>query len=99
MSSNYPPGTWAGDPRAPWNQEDGEDAQTIIDAMTGQDFYESSNHDVEGSLDAFDGRVDFRVPREPREWCQLTAAERDLFERYAEVVRGFAELYEDGVAY
>lgn len=22
MSSNYPPGTWEGDPRAPWNQED-----------------------------------------------------------------------------
>lgn len=24
--SNYPPGTWAGDPRAPWNQEDPADA-------------------------------------------------------------------------
>lgn len=22
MSGNYPPGTWGGDPRAPWNEPD-----------------------------------------------------------------------------
>ncbi len=22
MSGNYPPGTWEGDPRAPWNQDE-----------------------------------------------------------------------------
>lgn len=98
MLSNYPPGTSVTDPRAPWNQADGEDATEVIDNLTGQDFYESGNHEIEGSLDAYDGRVAFEFPDSSRSWRDLSDAERDLFEDYAAVVRGFAALYEQGMA-
>lgn len=98
MPTNYPPGTSATDPRAPWNETEPEDAQPTIDNLTGQDFYESGNHEIGGSLDAYDGRVTFEFPDSGRTWRELTDAERDLFEDYAAVVRGFAALYEDGLA-
>lgn len=98
MLSNYPPGTSATDPRAPWNETEAEDAQPTIDSLTGRGFYESGNHDVGGSLDAFDGRVLFEVPMHYGvKWNDLSDAERALFEDYAAVVRGFAALYERGL--
>lgn len=99
MLSNYPPGASATDPRAPWNQADGEDATEVIDDLDGKDFFESGNWDLDGTLDAFDGRVRFEVPNlYGKRWVDLTEAERDAFEAYAVAVRAFATLYERGLA-
>lgn len=97
MSSNYPPGA-ATDPRAPYNRaDDTDEVGAIIDGMTGRAFYESGNHDISGSLDAFDGRLEFTVPTGRRDWDDLTGTERALFDQYADVIRAFASLYEDGL--
>lgn len=99
MPSNYPPGTSATDPRAPWNQPEAEDAQPIIDSLDGKEFFRSGNFDLDGSFDCFDGRVEFEVPiLYGRGWNDLSDQERALFEDYAAVVRGFATLYEQGLA-
>lgn len=98
MTSNYPPGTSASDPRAPWNETDGLDVDRAIEEMDGQAFYESGNHDIDGSLDCFNGRIDFLTGASSRPWAHLLPEERALFDQYAEVVRGFAHLYERGEA-
>ena len=98
MSSNYPPGTSATDPNAPWNQPEAPSVDDAIEAMDGEAFFDSGNWDIDGSLDAFDGRIRFSVPNLYRKrWLALSDAERALFEDYAAVVRGFAALYEEGV--
>ena len=97
MLSNYPPGTSATDPRAPWNQPEAPAVEEVIDQMDGEAFFDSGNWDIEGSLDAFDGRIRFSVPSlYGKRWLDLSDAERALFEQYAAVVRGFAALYEEG---
>lgn len=99
MLSNYPPGTSATDPRAPWNETDAPDATEVIDDLDGKDFFESSNWDLDGTLDCFDGRVRFEVPNlYSKRWVDLTDAERAAFEQYAVAVRLFATLYENGLA-
>lgn len=99
MPSNYPPGTSAADPRAPWNETDAPDATEVIDDLDGKDFFESGNWDLDGTLDCFDGRVRFEVPNlYSKRWVDLTRAEQDAFEAYAAAVRAFATLYEDGLA-
>lgn len=95
--SNYPPGTWAGDPNAPWNAPEGMDTVEYIDNLDGQAFYESGNHDLYGTLDCLP-RLVFKDPKHNRQWHELTAEEQALFERYADVVTGFAHLYEQGEA-
>lgn len=98
MSSNYPPGTWVGDPRAPWNETDAPDASETIDAMGGREFFDSSNWDLDGTLDCFDGRVLFDVPNlYGKRWSELSDDERDAFDAYAVAVRMFASLYERGM--
>lgn len=97
-SGYYAPGTER-DPRAPWNETDTEDAGEVIEDMDGKDFFESSNWDIEGSLDCFNGRVAFDVPNlYGKRWSELSTDEQELFEQYATVVRGFAHLYEKGMA-
>ena len=97
-SGYYPPGA-ENDPRAPWNEVEGEDATEVIDDLDGKSFYESHNHEIDGSLDCYDGRVEFEVPDLlSRPWRDLSEEERALFEQYAAVVRGFAHLYEQGMA-
>ena len=99
MLSNYPPGTSATDPNAPWNETEPEDAQPTIDDLDGRDLFLSGNWDIGGSLDCYDGRVSFDVPAHyEMAWSDLSDAERDLFEQYAAVVRVFATLYERGLA-
>ena len=99
MLSNYPPGTSATDPRAPWIETDAPDATEVIDDLDGKDFFESSNWDLDGTLDCFDGRVRFEVPNlYGKRWVDLTEAEREAFEAYAAAVRAFAALYERGLA-
>lgn len=99
MASNYPPGISAADPHAPWNETDPGDAQPVIDDLDGKDLFQSGNYDLDGTLDVFGGRVEFEVPNHYAvKWDDLTAEERALFEQYAEVVRGFASLYERGLA-
>lgn len=96
--SNYPPGVHAGTPDAPWNLSEGEDAQETIDTLDGQALWESGNHDVDGSLDALGTRITFApAPAYSTPWRDLSDAERELFESYAAVVRGFAALYERGI--
>ena len=97
-SGYYPPGT-ENDPRAPWNEVDGEDATEVIDDLNGKDFFEASTWDIDGSLDAYNGRVQFEVPNlYAQRWVDLTEAEQAAFEAYAVAVRAFAELYEHGLA-
>ena len=99
MPSNYPPGTSATDPNAPWNQADGEDATEVIDDLNGKDFFESGNWDLDGTLDCFNGRVRFEVPNlYGKRWADLTHVEQEAFEAYAVAVRAFATLYEKGLA-
>ena len=99
MPSNYPPGTSATDPRAPWNEADAPDATEAIDDLDGKDFFESGNWDLDATLDCFDGRARFEVPNlYAKRWADLTAAEQEAFEAYAVAVRAFATLYEDGLA-
>lgn len=96
-SGYYPPGT-ENDPRAPWNEVDAPDASEVIDDLDAKAFYESSNWDLDGSLDAYDGRVQFEVPNlYSKRWNDLSSEEQALFGQYAAVVRGFAELYERGL--
>ena len=96
-SGYYPPGT-EHDRNAPWNEVDAPDASEVIDDMNGRAFYESSNWDLDGSLDAYDGRVRFEVPNlYGKRWVDLADAERAAFEQYAMAVRLFAELYERGL--
>ena len=99
MSSNYPPGTWAGDPRAPWNESDAPDASETIDDLDGKAFFESSNWDLDATLDCFDGRVQFDVPKlYAKRWADLSSDEQAAFDAYAAAVRAFASLYEKGMA-
>lgn len=99
MLSNYPPGTSATDPRAPWNETDAPDATDVIDDLDGKEFFESSNWDLDATLDAFDGKVQFEVPNlYSKRWVDLDDAERAAFETYAAAVRAFASLYERGMA-
>lgn len=98
MASNYPDDVSPSDPRAPWNEADGPSADEAIDDMDGKDFFESSNWDLDGTLDAFNGRVQFEVPNlYGKRWVDLTEDERDAFEAYAVAVRMFASLYERGM--
>ena len=97
-SGYYPPGA-ENDPRAPWNEVEGEDATEVIDDLNGKDFFESSNWDLDATLDCFDGRVKFEVPNlYAKRWVDLTRAEQEAFEAYAVAVRAFAHLYEKGMA-
>lgn len=96
--SNYPPGIHAGTPDAPWNLPEESDLSPVVENLTGQDFYQSGNHDVEASLDAYEGRLDFDVPDlHRRSWVALSEAEREAFEVYAQAVRMFAGLYGEGL--
>ena len=98
MSSNYPDDVNPADPRAPWNEIDGQDATEVIDDLDGKDFFESSNWDLDGTLDCFNGRVRFEVPNlYGKRWADLTSAEKEAFEAYAVAVRAFASLYERGI--
>ena len=98
MLSNYPPGTSAADPRAPWNETDAPDATEVIDDLDGKDFFESSAWDIDATLDCLDDRVRFEVPNlYSKRWVDLTAAEQEAFEAYAAAVRAFASLYEKGL--
>ena len=98
MPSNYPPGTSATDPNAPWNQTEAPDATEVIDDLDGKDFFESANWDLDGTLDCFEGRVRFEVPNlYSKRWVDLTEAEQEAFEAYAVAVRAFASLYEKGL--
>ena len=99
MLSNYPPGTSATDPRAPWNETDAPDATEAIDDLDGKDFFESSAWDVDATLDCFNGRVQFDVPNlYSKRWADLSSDEQAAFEAYAAAVRAFASLYERGMA-
>lgn len=91
--SNYPPGA-ENDPFAPYNQEEDDEYaefEAKIEALDGQELYESSSHDIDADLDVFDLDC-FRRYDDSRDWNELSEHEQKLWEAYAEVRQGFAYL-------
>lgn len=93
-SGAYPPGS-ENDPNAPWNDFDTDsdyaDAEASIEALDGQQLYESPNHDIDAELDVFESNH-FRLYDSSRNWNELSAGEQALWNTYAEVRQGFAYL-------
>lgn len=92
--SNYPPGA-ENDPFAPYNQVDEDDeyaeAEAKIEALDGQELYESAGADINADLDVFDLKL-FRRYDDSRKWSELSEHEQKLWDTYAEVRQGFAYL-------
>lgn len=89
----YPPGA-ENDPEAPWNQdEDNEyaEAEAKIEALDGQELYESAGADIDADMDVFDLKV-LRRYDDSRKWSELSEHEQKLWDAYAEVRQGFAYL-------
>ena len=89
----YPPGA-ENDPEAPWNQdEDNEyaEAEAKIEALDGQELYESAGADIDADMDVFDLKV-LRRYDDSRKWSELSEYEQKLWNAYAEVRQGFAYL-------
>lgn len=92
--SNYPPGVTDSDIDAHFGDDEDDtyaEAEAKIEALDGQELYESAGADIDADMDVFDLKV-LRRHDSSRTWDELSQEEQVLWIQYAEVRQGFAYL-------